>query len=372
VRRILPWLYIALMFAFAGGFLIAAQAQSAAANTYKQARECPDTASPDCYQLSQGTIRSVSISQTRGGERDTTVIDTRGTAVTVVLEPSDSDAPHVRTGAAVTVKWYQGKVTLVQAGGAFVSSTDNPASQQSDSWFYGISFLGLGGLTLLVQIWLRRRRMQRAALLAGAGDLPATRLESAIVPSGEPGWIVKPALKASTLVRLAVACGAVILLSLRGLEDPARSAAAAALDIAVIALGGLVIFLLMRNSKVIANRREITRVSWLGRTVTYPVSEVLHADRFSSSANRYLVFAGRDGRQLFRVAGIYWDYDQLDELCREVGISLVGGYDEVVGALGKRKRARASTDWLGTGGQIAALIVIVIAFVVVQIGPTSR
>jgi hypothetical protein len=73
MRRVIPWLYTALLFAVAAGFLVAAQVQSAAADTYLQARECQHTTSPDCFQLSAGTIRSVSVNQSRSGERDTTV-----------------------------------------------------------------------------------------------------------------------------------------------------------------------------------------------------------------------------------------------------------------------------------------------------------
>jgi hypothetical protein len=106
--------------------------------------------------------------------------------------------------------------------------------------------------------------------------------------------------------------------------------------------------------------------------LSYPGSGIKHADRFRSSASRYLVFAGPDRRQLFRVAGIYWDFDQLDQLCHKVGIPETGGYDEGVGALSIDKRAGANTNWVALAGQLAALIVFIIIFVVLLDGPTSR
>jgi hypothetical protein len=362
--RVAPWLYSAFLFAGAAAFLIAAQVQSSAADRYRHASECQDATRPDCFQLSAGTIRSVGVSQSRSGERDTTVIDTRDAPVTVILEPAASDASHVRSGATVTVKWYLGKVTLVEVDGIAVPSADNPADQQSQLGFYGILLLALGALSILWSVWLRRRRAARAPRETG--------LEETILPTGGTGWIVKPSLRTSTVLRLGVLCAAVILLTLRALLDPARTAFAATLDVLIIGLVGLVLVVHFRNSKVIAERNTITKVNWLGRSVSYQVSEVNHADRFRSSASRYLVFAGRDGRQLFRVSGIYWDFDQLDQVCHKVGIHETGGYDEVVGALAIEKRAGANTNWVALAGQLAALIVFIIVVVVLLNGPTSR
>lgn len=197
-------------------------------------------------------------------------------------------------------------------------------------------------------------------------------LEPTTVPAGGAGWIVKPSLRSTTLLRLAVLCAAVIILTLRPLLDPARTAFAVAFDVLTMAVIGLVLVAHFRNSRVIADRNTITRADWLGRSRSYPVAEIRHADRFRSPASRYLVFAGNDGRQLFRVSGIYWDYDQLDQLCHEVGIAETGGYDQVVGSLSIDKRARASTNWVLVVGQLAALIVFIVLSVFLLGDPTSR
>lgn len=373
MRRLLPWIYTGLLIAMGAGFLVAAYAQSAAADAYRNARECPDTASPNCFQLYPGTIRSVSVAQPRGGEQDTTVIDSRGALVTVVLEPTASAAPHVRTGAQVTVKWYQGKVTVVQVDGLGVSSIDNPVAQQSDFQFYGVLLIAFGVFTALLPMWLRRRRALRAQALAVQDSTPAIGLEQSLLPTGGSGWIVRAKLRVQALIAIGLGAGFLVLSTVpRVLGDPTRAPIVIGLDAAIVGVGILSLILYLRNSKVIGDRQEITRVYWLGRSQTFPLSDILHVDRFRSGQSRYAIFAGRDVAQLFRVSGIYWDYEQLDQMCSELGLELVGSYDDIVGARSIRRRAKAQTNWGVTILAIAALAALIVVFVIVQGGPSSR
>jgi hypothetical protein len=373
MRRVFPWLYSFLLFAMGAAFLIAAYAQGAAADTYRNARECPDAASPNCFQLSSGTIRSVSVAQPRGGEQDTTVIDTRGTTLTVILEPPASAASHVRTGAQVVVKWYQGKVTLVTVDSLGISSIDNPLAQQSDFEFYGLFLVGFGALSVVLPVWVRRRRARRAEALSMQGPTPAAGLEQSLLPTGTSGWIVKATLKRQAVVALGLGVGFLLLFTLpRVLGDPTRTPIVIALDAAIAGAGIVSLVLYLRNSKVIGDRQEVTRVTWLGRSQTFPLSDILHVDRFRSGQGLYAIFAGRDGRQLFRVSGIYWDFDQLDQMCRELGLELIGDYMDIVGSRGIRKRANASTNWGSTILVLAALGALIVVFVIVQTGPSSR
>jgi hypothetical protein len=369
--RIAPWIYSGVLIVIGLAFLIVAQVQNGAADPYRRAQECPDATSPDCYQLSPGTIRSVSVSQTRQGEKDTTVIDTRNTSVTVVLEPSTSEAAHVRTGAAVSVKWYQGKVTLVEVDGMGVPSIDNPAAQQSDFQFYGIATLVLGGASALVPIWVRRRRAQPEAALAAGGESSAG-VEQSLLPDGELGWVVKPALKIRAVAALALGGGFLALTTLRFSGDPTRTNIAIAFDVVLLAFGVLALLVYFRNSKLIATHRQITRVDWRGRSRTYPISDVLHVDRFRSGPNPYLIFAGSDGRQLFRVSGIYWDYERLDQVCGGLGLILVGDFGDIVGSRGINKRAKAKPNRGATAFAIAAFIAVMTVYVILLVGPTSR
>jgi hypothetical protein len=291
--------------------------------------------------------------------------------VTVVLEPSASESTHVRTGAAVNVKWYQGKVTLVEVDGVGVPSIDNPAAQQSNFQFYGIATLAIGGASALVPIWVGRRRARREAALAGGGDSSAGA-EQSLLPDGELGWVVKPALQSRAVVALGLGAGFLALTTLRVAGDPTRTELSIAFDAVVLALGVLVLLAYFRNSRVVASHTQITRVDLLGRSRSYPISDILHVDRFRSGPNPYLVFAGRDGRQLFRVSGIYWDYERLDQMCGDLGLTLVGGFDDVVGSTRINKRAKSKSNWGATVLAIGALAVVVTVYAVLLWGPTFR
>jgi hypothetical protein len=373
MRRFFPWIYTALLIAMGAGFLVAAYAQSSTADAYRNSSECADTASPNCFQLYPGTIKSVNVSQPRGGEQDTTVIDTQGKSVTVVLKPTGSAASHVRTGAQVTLKWYQGKVTLVEVDGLGVSSIDNPVSEQSDFQFYGIFLIVFGVFTAALPMWLRRRRALRAQALAVQGPTAVAGLEQTLLPTGSSGWIVRATLRRQAVLAIGLGAGFLLIATLpRVLGDATRLPIVIGLDAAIIGAGIVSLFLYLRNSKVIGDRQQITRVYWLGRSQTFPLTDILHVDRFRSGQSRYAIFAGRDGRQLFRVSGIYWDYDQLDQMCRELGLDVVGDYVEIVGSRAIRKRAKAPTNWGSTVLILAALAAIIVVFVIVQIGPSSR
>lgn len=373
MRRILPWLYTALILAFGAGFLAAAAVQSSAADAYRSATECPDTSSARCFQLSPGTISSVSVSQTRSGEEDTAAIDTRGSSVTVVLRPSGSEAPHVRTGAAVTVKWYQGRVTLIEVDGVGVQALDNPAAQQSDYLFYGAALMGVGALSALLPLWARRRRSRLEAAMAQTDQQPLG-LQETLLPAGGSGWIMRPALKGQVLFSLGFAAVLIVLFTVpRVLGDQTRTVLAIGLDVAIIGLGGLALALFLRNSRLVADRQQVTRVNWLGRSTSYPVSTILHVDRFRTPQNLYAVFAGQDGRELFRIAGRYWDFDQVDRICEAVGLRVTGGYDEMVGARKVNARAKArGNNWTAVALMVSAVVAVTIVLVVLQMGPSSR
>lgn len=67
-----------------------------------------------------------------------------------------------------------------------------------------------------------------------------------------------------------------------------------------------------------------------------------------------------------------WDYDRLDELCKAAGIQLSGSYDELVGAFQLNRRVPGTTRWgqqllLGLG-----VVVCIVAFVALLIGPGTR
>jgi len=184
--------------------------------------------------------------------------------------------------------------------------------------------------------------------------------------------VVRPALQIRAVAALGLGVGFLALTTLRVSGDPTRTELAIAFDGVVLALGVLALVAYFRNSKVVASHKQITRVDWLGRSRTYPIADVLHVDRFRSGPNLYVIFAGRDGRQLFRVSGIYWDYERLVQMCGALGLSLVGDFGDIVGSRSINKRAKARSSWGASALAMAALIVVIAVYVGLLVGPTSR
>lgn len=364
------WIYTALVLLVGVGFLVASFAQEGSVEAYRSAPPCGTGKTTDCYELVPGQLTSVNVSQSRSGERDDVVIETaaRG-ALTATLEPSLSAAPHVRTGAGVTAKLYNGHVTLVEVDGFNVASTDNPARGQSDLRFAGLIFIGLGALSFGVPFFLGRRR---SAWAAG----PLERLQPEVIGTGNLGWSVRPRHSLSVYARYGLVVVLLVVLTLRALLDPARSTAALVLDSVVIL--GIVALLALHehNARVFADQHEVGKTDLFGRTKKIPLESVQRAERFSvptrGGTSRHLVFVGGDGRKAFEVAGPSWDFSQLDQLCREAQIKLSGSYDDWVGAFSLNRRVPGTTNW---GVQFLLLLVImglVAAYVFVVAGPTSR
>ena len=376
IARAFVWIYPAFVLAIGLGFLVWSYFQAADADAYRNASQCGSTVTPSCYETFAGIITSVHVSQTRSGERDDIDIKTETAGnLTATLEPSASAAPYVRTGANVSVKRYRGQVTLVTVDGYGVASTANPDAAQSDTSRYGWLFTGLGAVSAGYIFYSRRRRNRRAAW-DETGPIAASAPQHGILPSGTLGWSVRPTPSFSSLGRYAFGVVALVFLTLRALLDPARTAWALAIDSTVVFLAVAALLLFYRNARVFADRERVAKVNLLGRTKSLPVHDVQRAERYSV-ANRYgavkhLVFVGPDGRKAFEVSGIAWDFDRLDDLCREAGVKLGGSYDDLVGAFKLNSRVPGTTTWsrqllLGCG-----FIVALILFVVLLVGPTQR
>jgi len=158
--------------------------------------------------------------------------------------------------------------------------------------------------------------------------------------------------------------------------DPARTEGALVLDSVVILGIFALLGLFLRNDRVFADSERVGKTDLLGRTTSLPLSDVARADRFSVasrySRNQHLVFVGGDGRKAFEVAGPNWDYSRLDELCKSAGIRMSGSYDDVVGAFKLNQRVPGTTRW---GQQLLwglGLVVLIVAFVALLVGPGRR
>jgi len=376
IARAFVWIYPAFVLAIGLGFLVWSYFQAADADAYRNASQCGSTVTPSCYETFAGIITSVHVSQTRSGERDDIDIKTETAGnLTATLEPSASAAPYVRTGANVSVKRYRGQVTLVTVDGYGVASTANPDAAQSDTSRYGWLFTGLGVVSAGYIFYSRRRRNRRAAW-DETGPIAASAPQQGILPSGTLGWSVRPTPRFSSLGRYAFGVVALVFLTLRALLDPARTAWALAIDSTVVFLAVAALLLFYRNARVFADRERVAKVNLLGRTKSLPVHDVQRAERFSVS-NRYggvkhLVFVGPDGRKAFEVSDSSWDFDRLDALCREAGIELGGSYYDLVGAFKLNSRVPGMVTW---GRQVLlgfGLIVALLLFVALLVGPTRR
>ena len=376
-RRVLVWFYPVLLLAVGTGFLIWSLSQAGAADAYRNAPACSVDSASGCYQQFAGQISSVQVRQTRDGERDEVVIQTATHGPLIAtLEPSATEAPHVRTGAQVTVKLYDGQVTLVEVDGISVPSTANPIANQGDATFTGWFFVVFGLLSLAVPLYPWWRRRAAAAAPAAGSPRASGHLESEILPSGTLGWSVRPRRGLPSLWRYGLMAVLLLAITFPAIVDPARSKWAIGLDSVVFLIIVVLLGLFLRNDRVFADGETVGKTDLLGRTVRLPKKDVLHADRFSV-ANRYgrnqhLVFVRADGRKAFEVAGPNWDYPRLDRLCRSAGIKLSGSYDELVGAFKLNQRVPGTTRW---GQQLAlglGLIVLIVAFVVLLDAPGQR
>ncbi len=378
ISRALIWIYPVALLSVGIGFQIWSLSQAGDADAYRKAPECAATVDSSCYQTFPGQITSVQVSQTRDGERDAVVIQTSSHgSLTATLEPSATAAPHVRTGAAVTVKLYRGQVSLVDVDGLAVASTANPVANQGDASFTGWLLTALGVLSLGVTLYGRwRRRTATGSLSRDSIGVSPDQLEPELVPSGGIGWSVRPRRSLSTLGRYGFVTVVLVGMTFPAIVDPARTPWAVLLDSVVILGMVALVALFLRNDRVFADRERIGKTDLLGRTISVPLSDVLRADRFSV-ANRYgrnqhLVFVRADGHKAFEVAGPNWDYSQLDRLCKAAGIKMTGSYDQFVSAFRLNKRVPGTTVW---GQQLLmglGLVAFIVAFVALLVGPGRR
>jgi hypothetical protein len=375
--RVVLWPYTALLVAIGVGALIWGFSLAADADAYRKAPYCGNVVTPSCYEVFSGVITSVQVNQTRSGEQDDVVIRSATAGnVTATLRPSATAAPHIRTGANVTVERYRGQVTVVGVDGFGVASTANPAANQSDLFRIGWLVTGIGMVSTAFVVYSARRRNRRIAAAYGDRVAGSAMAQQTILPSGTLGWSLRPQLTPGALGRYAIVIVALLFLTIRPLLDPARTTWALLFDSMIVVLVCIVIGLFYRNSRVFADREYVGKVNLLGRTKRLPLQDLKRADRFSVAtrygANKHLVFVGADGRKAFEVAGTAWDFDRLDTLCREAGIQLSGSYDDMVGAFRLNQRVPGITKWSQQLLILGGVTVVIVALVVLVTGPTQR
>jgi hypothetical protein len=357
------------------GFLVAAAVSSSAAAAYRAARPCqqPGADPSGCYELRAGVITSVHVSQTRTGEEDEVVLATQTGSLRTTLTPSSADAPHVRSGASAQVKLYRGAVTAVFVDGLGVPSLDNPAANQSQDLFLGIWLTGLPLVVGAFLVFVSRRR-RRGAPAAGPSSRPAVQLT--VVPGGGVGTMIAPHLPRATLWQFGLFVVIVLVVSARWLFSPTLAPRVLAADGALILVLALALWLYVRNTRLFVDGEGLGRVDRWGRLTRFPRGSIVRAVRYRvsnrSSANPYLSFLGPDGREVFKVPARFWDNAELEALCERAGVPVEGSYDDLVGVLAVNRRVPRSLKWGRTNVITPHVLVIVVAHVIIQDGPTSR
>jgi hypothetical protein len=323
------YLVIAAFAAAGCVFLLVDRSEYDSAAAFKNAVECPDTSSDHCYQLHPGVIQAVHVDQTSSGQEDRVDIDSAGSTVHVALLPAPADAAAIQAGAPVTVEWYVGSVATVLIGGRAIPSTSSPATHAN------FAYIGWGLVWLAALFWavlLVDRRI--LALFAAVRILPTTAKVQAmasremILPGGTTGWVVKPRAQQTLLLPLLLA--ALALISVRPLMNSGSRPLAVLGD--VLLFGPLIVrfALTLRNSRIMGDLSSMTRVSWLGRTRSWPLADIEWAAvvgaRWSDWAVPALWFIGRDGTFLFGASSLYWNLDEVGALCVKLGVPISTGY----------------------------------------------
>ena len=299
------------------------------ADAFKSAVECADASSGHCYQLNPGVIQAVHVDQTSSGQEDRVDVASAGSIIHVALGPSAADASLVQTGAPVTVEWYLGRVAVVWIRGRAIPSTSSPASHAD---FAYIGWILLWVATFFWAITLLNKRM--VALLAAVRILPASAevqalaAREAILPGGTTGWVVKPRAHQTMLLFLGFA--GLVLVSARPLLNPDARPLALAGDLLLFGAAIAGFALTLRNSRLMADRASITRVDLFGRKRSWPVAEINQAAiaglRWTDWTVPALIFADRDGNELFRVTSLYWNLEEVGALCVNLGVPISVGY----------------------------------------------
>jgi len=350
--------FLALVLSLGIILVAVAMTEPGVAATYRAAVECSDSTSVNCFQLSQGIVRSVKVDQTSSGEEDRVVIDTRGTTIDTTLIPSPSQSTKVKPGADVTVKWYVGNVVAVVIDHDSIPSAESPLASATGMGYAGSLLIWAGAAMAVAWVVGTRLVKAQANLRRSLDDETGISLGAfeGIVPGGTVGWRIKPKMREALL--LPVLIGVVALISITPFLNPQRRSIALIGD-CVLALALCVRWALTaRNTRVLADRSSIMKADWLGRVKRWPVSDVaagyMCSVRTLYSLNACIDFVGHDGSELFIVSSFYWNLNEIASVCMTIGIPLDGSYDEILIRGSRRRRIAIATGTLVLGAMAAA------------------
>jgi len=306
-------------------FLLFDRGEYDVATSFRNAVECPDASSDHCYQLYPGVIRAVHVDQTSSGQEDRVDIDSAGTTIHVALRPAAGDASLIQAGAPVTVEWYVGSVATVLIGGRAIPSVSSPTTHANFAYI-GWALVWLAALFWAVLLVDRRVMALFAAvrILPAAAQVQALASREVILPGGTTGWVVKPRPQQTLLLPFLLA--ALALISVRPLMSSGSRPLAVLGDI--LLFGPLIVrfALTLRNGRIMGDQSSMTRVSWLGRARTWPLSDIELAAvlgvRWSDWAVPAIWFIDGDENFLFGASSLYWNLDEIGALCVKLGVPI--------------------------------------------------
>lgn len=127
---------------------------SAKADEYRAATECPTTFVPgtNCYMLSDGAITTDVPHISRTATSDDVTVTTADGTLAATLRPAPDQESSVRPGAAVRAKVYRGTLVSVVIDGKTIVTDKDPDRGQSTERILGIVFIAVGVIALVVRL----------------------------------------------------------------------------------------------------------------------------------------------------------------------------------------------------------------------------
>jgi hypothetical protein len=319
------YVFIALLTVVGSGLVLADAYQSVLVEDLSGAVECADTSSTHCYQVYPGVITSVRVTQVSAGQRDEVSIASQNTSVRVSLLPSPSEAALVQVGATVSVQWYVGSVASVLIGGHAIKSTSSPLNRE-DFAYAGWTLIWLAAA--FGAIMLVTRKLAKAPVAPWVTAITDVAFgvtgSQVILPTGTIGWSIRPRLK--EVVVLPFVLVVLALVSIRPFMNPDHLLIASVVDALVVAAALLGLVLTVRNSRVMADSALLMKADRLGRIRRWPLTDIdVVADFYVQgpfSVIRCFTFIGQDGTELFTVSSMFWDLDEVEALCETAGLEV--------------------------------------------------
>lgn len=316
MRSVVRYVLIGFMALIGCLALLLYWADQTARPEFASAIECPDPASPHCFQLSNGVILSApTIHKNISGQEYEVVIATRGKKVDLFLQPSTGDASVIVAGAPVAVEWWLGNPVSVFISDRRISTTDSPEADHSVFVYVGLVLLWIAAISLVLN--LINRRMAAAAFALRVAPVTPVPVVA----------VIKPRIQDALLP--AVIVGLIALLSVKPLFDAGLRTIVLAADLVVLGPIAVRTILNLRNGALKFDADSVTQCAWNGRPHRWAISQIKCASvvsvQWSDLGLPALRFIGTGDTELFTVSSVMWDLRLVAGACLSHGIDVFFG-----------------------------------------------